>query len=192
MATDGVTVNLLLPGRIATDRVAALDAARAEREQRPVAEVEAASQAAIPAGRYGTPAEFGAAAAFLCSAPPHTSPGPRCAATAAWSAACELPTSQGTKAMSTVQIPNLIAGEEAGNDGFERYNPADPAELVAVAPASGAEAVDAAVTAAAEAQPGWAALPARRAARSCWTLPRSCAAATRMPPATWSGRRARR
>lgn len=69
VAADGVTVNLLLPGRIATDRVAALDAARAEREQRPVAEVEAASQAAIPAGRYGTPAEFGAAAAFLCSAP---------------------------------------------------------------------------------------------------------------------------
>ncbi|MCQ8187849.1 SDR family oxidoreductase [Streptomyces rugosispiralis] len=69
VAADGVTVNLLLPGRIATDRVAALDAARAEREQRPVAEIEAASQAAIPAARYGTPAEFGAAAAFLCGAP---------------------------------------------------------------------------------------------------------------------------
>ncbi|GHF11147.1 3-oxoacyl-ACP reductase [Streptomyces spiralis] len=69
VAADNVTVNLLLPGRIATERVAALDAARAEREQRPVAEVEAASQAAIPAGRYGTPAEFGAAAAFLCGAP---------------------------------------------------------------------------------------------------------------------------
>ncbi|MEV5398163.1 SDR family oxidoreductase [Streptomyces cellulosae] len=69
VAADGVTVNLLLPGRIATERVAALDAAWAEREQRPVAEVEAASQAAIPAGRYGTPAEFGAAAAFLCGAP---------------------------------------------------------------------------------------------------------------------------
>ncbi|MET8808849.1 SDR family oxidoreductase [Streptomyces sp. NPDC004546] len=69
VAADGVTVNLLLPGRIATDRVAALDAARAEREQRPVAEVEAASQAAIPAGRYGSPAEFAAAATFLCSAP---------------------------------------------------------------------------------------------------------------------------
>ncbi|MGA5797764.1 aldehyde dehydrogenase family protein [Streptomyces cellulosae] len=62
--------------------------------------------------------------------------------------------------MSTVQIPNLVAGEEAVGDGFERYNPADPAELVAVAPTSGAEAVDAALTAAAEAQPGWAALPA--------------------------------
>ncbi|WP_351234938.1 SDR family oxidoreductase [Streptomyces sp. NPDC002133] len=69
VAADGITVNLLLPGRIATDRVAALDAARAEREQRPAAEVEAASRAAIPAGRYGTPAEFAAAAAFLCGAP---------------------------------------------------------------------------------------------------------------------------
>ncbi|MFD5121133.1 SDR family oxidoreductase [Streptomyces sp. NPDC058385] len=69
VAADGVTVNLLLPGRIATDRVAALDAARAEREQRPVTEVEAASKATIPAGRYGTPAEFGASAAFLCGAP---------------------------------------------------------------------------------------------------------------------------
>ncbi|MGW4517452.1 SDR family oxidoreductase [Streptomyces sp. NPDC004393] len=69
VAADGVTVNLLLPGRIATDRVAALDAARAERERRPIAEVEAASKAAIPAGRYGSPAEFAAAAAFLCGAP---------------------------------------------------------------------------------------------------------------------------
>ncbi|MGW2936854.1 SDR family oxidoreductase [Streptomyces sp. NPDC001156] len=69
VAADGVTVNLLLPGRIATDRVAALDAARAEREQCTVAEVEAASQSAIPAGRYGTPAEFAAAAAFLCGTP---------------------------------------------------------------------------------------------------------------------------
>ncbi|MGW5250461.1 SDR family oxidoreductase [Streptomyces sp. NPDC004129] len=69
VAADGVTVNLLLPGRIATDRVAALDAAQAERERRPIAEVEAASKAAIPAGRYGSPAEFAAAAAFLCGAP---------------------------------------------------------------------------------------------------------------------------
>ncbi|QKV90771.1 SDR family oxidoreductase [Streptomyces sp. NA02950] len=69
VAADGVTVNLLLPGRIATERVAALDRARADREQRAVADVEAASRATIPAGRYGTPEEFGAAAAFLCSAP---------------------------------------------------------------------------------------------------------------------------
>ncbi|MGW2936855.1 aldehyde dehydrogenase family protein [Streptomyces sp. NPDC001156] len=62
--------------------------------------------------------------------------------------------------MSTVLIPNLIGGVEFTGDGLERYNPADPAELVAVAPASGTEAVDAAVAAAAAAQPGWAALPA--------------------------------
>jgi 3-oxoacyl-[acyl-carrier protein] reductase len=66
VAEDGITVNLLLPGRIATDRVARLDAAQAERDQRPVAEVEAASRASIPMGRYGAPAEFGAVAAFLC------------------------------------------------------------------------------------------------------------------------------
>jgi 3-oxoacyl-[acyl-carrier protein] reductase len=57
----------LLPGRIDTDRVQSLDAARAEREGRAPAEVAAAAAASIPAGRYGTPAEFGAVAAFLCS-----------------------------------------------------------------------------------------------------------------------------
>lgn len=69
VAGDGVTVNMLLPGRIDTDRVQSLDAARAERENRPTAEVAAAAAASIPAGRYGTPAEFGAVAAFLCSVP---------------------------------------------------------------------------------------------------------------------------
>lgn len=67
VAADGVTVNMLLPGRIATERVAALDRGRAERTHRDLAEVEAASRAAIPAGRYGEPDEFGAVAAFLCS-----------------------------------------------------------------------------------------------------------------------------
>lgn len=67
VAGDGVTVNMLLPGRIDTDRVQSLDAARAEREKRAPAEVAAAAAASIPAGRYGTPAEFGAVAAFLCS-----------------------------------------------------------------------------------------------------------------------------
>jgi 3-oxoacyl-[acyl-carrier protein] reductase len=67
VAAAGVTVNMLLPGRIATDRVAALDEAAAGREDRPVEEVRAASQAKIPTGRYGAPEEFGAVAAFLCS-----------------------------------------------------------------------------------------------------------------------------
>ncbi|GAA4666805.1 SDR family oxidoreductase [Streptomyces chumphonensis] len=69
VAADGVTVNLLLPGRIETDRTAAVDAANAERTGRAVAEVRQASLATIPAGRYGRPAEFAAAAAFLCGEP---------------------------------------------------------------------------------------------------------------------------
>jgi 3-oxoacyl-[acyl-carrier protein] reductase len=69
VAADGVTVNLLLPGRIKTDRTAEVDAANAERSGHPVAEVEQASIATIPAQRYGRPAEFAATAAFLCSAP---------------------------------------------------------------------------------------------------------------------------
>jgi 3-oxoacyl-[acyl-carrier protein] reductase len=68
VAGDGVTVNMLLPGRIATDRVAALDAAAAERQGLSVEEVRTSSRARIPTGRYGDPDEFGAVAAFLCSA----------------------------------------------------------------------------------------------------------------------------
>ncbi|NEK85686.1 SDR family oxidoreductase [Blastococcus saxobsidens] len=68
VAAEGVTVNLLLPGRIATDRVAELDQAAAGRTGRTVEQVQEASRATIPAGRYGRPEEFGAVAAFLCSA----------------------------------------------------------------------------------------------------------------------------
>jgi 3-oxoacyl-[acyl-carrier protein] reductase len=64
---DGVTVNILVPGRIATARTAALDGARAEREGQPVAAVAAQSRARIPVGRYGRPEEYGDAAAFLAS-----------------------------------------------------------------------------------------------------------------------------
>ncbi len=67
VASDGVTVNLLLPGRIATARTTGIDGYIAEREGITPAEVEARAAAAIPAGRYGTAAEFGAVAAFLCS-----------------------------------------------------------------------------------------------------------------------------
>ena len=69
VAADGVTVNLLLPGRIATERVAFLDEAAATRSGTSVEDVVRRSRATIPAGRYGDPAEFGAAAAFLCGAP---------------------------------------------------------------------------------------------------------------------------
>ncbi|MER5490644.1 SDR family oxidoreductase [Streptomyces sp. NPDC002454] len=69
VAADGVTVNLLLPGRISTDRTAAVDAANARRSGRTPAEVARESASAIPVGRYGTTREFAAVAAFLCGAP---------------------------------------------------------------------------------------------------------------------------
>jgi 3-oxoacyl-[acyl-carrier protein] reductase len=68
VARDGVTINCLAPGRIATDRVAELDQGRAQREGISVAEVEQQSRSAIPAGRYGEAAEFAAIATFLASA----------------------------------------------------------------------------------------------------------------------------
>ena len=60
VAGDGVTLNSLLPGRFATARIAqtsgGMDAA------------QAAARESVPAARLGDPAEFAAAAAFLCSA----------------------------------------------------------------------------------------------------------------------------
>jgi 3-oxoacyl-[acyl-carrier protein] reductase len=68
VAADGVTVNMVLPGRIATDRVGVLDRANAERSGKTEEEVREAAKAAIPAGRYGTPEEFAAVVTFLASA----------------------------------------------------------------------------------------------------------------------------
>jgi 3-oxoacyl-[acyl-carrier protein] reductase len=67
VASDGVTVNMLLPGRIATGRTQSLDRAAAQRRGITVDVIQAESRASIPAGRYGSPEEFGATAAFLCS-----------------------------------------------------------------------------------------------------------------------------
>jgi 3-oxoacyl-[acyl-carrier protein] reductase len=67
VAGEGVTVNCIAPGRIATDRVAELDRGRAAREGLPLAEVERQSRHAIPLGRYGDPQELAALAAFLAS-----------------------------------------------------------------------------------------------------------------------------
>lgn len=65
VAADGVTVNVLIPGRIDTDRVAQIDRGSASRIGKSLEEVRSQSQARIPVGRYGTTEEFGAAAAFL-------------------------------------------------------------------------------------------------------------------------------
>lgn len=67
VAPHGVTINNLLPGIHATDRAVALDTGKAEAEGTSVADATANRQATIPARRYGTPAEFGGACAFLCS-----------------------------------------------------------------------------------------------------------------------------
>ncbi|HXG40532.1 MAG TPA: SDR family oxidoreductase [Candidatus Limnocylindrales bacterium] len=67
VAADGVTINGVLPGPFETPRIVALDRARAEREGRSVDEVRAESVRAIPAGRYGRPAELAAYVSFLCS-----------------------------------------------------------------------------------------------------------------------------
>lgn len=65
---EGVTVNIVLPGRIATSRIRFLDGQKAEREGRSVEDVSADSCASIPLGRYGDPSEYADAVAFLASA----------------------------------------------------------------------------------------------------------------------------
>lgn len=67
VAADGITCNVIVPGRIATERITFLDEKKAEREQRSVEEVQRESLASIPLGRYGSPDEYGSVAAFLAS-----------------------------------------------------------------------------------------------------------------------------
>jgi len=67
VAADGVTVNVVVQGRIHTDRVDELDAATAKRLGKSVEEVRNASLATIPAGRYGRPEELADVVAFLAS-----------------------------------------------------------------------------------------------------------------------------
>jgi 3-oxoacyl-[acyl-carrier protein] reductase len=67
VAAEGVTVNILIPGRIHTTRVDELDRAAAARQNKPVDEIVRQSLATIPMGRYGRPDEFASVAAFLVS-----------------------------------------------------------------------------------------------------------------------------
>ena len=67
VAADGITVNVIMPGRVATDRLRQLDEARAKRESISYEDVVKASLSQIPLGRYGDPGEYGDAAAFLAS-----------------------------------------------------------------------------------------------------------------------------
>ena len=67
VAQAGVTINNLLPGIHATDRAVSLDQGVVKARGISMEQARAERAAGIPAGRYGTPAEFGAMCAFLCS-----------------------------------------------------------------------------------------------------------------------------
>ena len=69
VAKDGVTVNIIMPGRVATERVRITDEATAARENIDVEIVRQRSYSQIPMGRYAEPEEIAALAAFLCGGP---------------------------------------------------------------------------------------------------------------------------
>lgn len=67
LAAKGVTINNLLPGAFDTDRLKATMEGAAKKTGKPVQELADARRMTIPAQRFGTPEEFGAICAFLCS-----------------------------------------------------------------------------------------------------------------------------
>lgn len=67
LAAANVTINNLLPGAFDTDRLKATMVGTAEKTGKPIEAVMETRRAGIPAWRFGTPAEFGAICAFLCS-----------------------------------------------------------------------------------------------------------------------------
>ena len=67
VADKGVTINNLLPGIHATDRAVSLDNGVMQAKGISMEQAQKQRQSSIPAGRYGTAEEFGAACAFLCS-----------------------------------------------------------------------------------------------------------------------------
>ncbi|MBS1830465.1 MAG: SDR family oxidoreductase [Acidobacteria bacterium] len=67
VASDGVLVNCVSPGRIRTNRTATMDRAAADQTGKSIEAIEAERSATVPLQRYGTPEEFGAVVAFLAS-----------------------------------------------------------------------------------------------------------------------------
>ncbi len=68
VAQHNVTINNLLPGRFWTERLRTTVEFNARRQGKTAEEIRAALEQAIPARRFGTIEEFGAACAFLASA----------------------------------------------------------------------------------------------------------------------------
>jgi 3-oxoacyl-[acyl-carrier protein] reductase len=68
VADKNVTINNILPGAFDTDRLRSTLSKAAEQKSKSITQVAADRMASIPAKRFGDPAEFGAACAFLCSA----------------------------------------------------------------------------------------------------------------------------
>lgn len=67
IASKGVTLNNLLPGAFDTDRLRVTMVGAAQKTGKPIEAIADARRQTIPAQRFGTPAEFGAICAFLCS-----------------------------------------------------------------------------------------------------------------------------
>lgn len=67
LASDNILINTVGPGRIATDRVAALDEKRADKLGTSVEELKKKTEQSIPMGRYGEPEEFAKSVVFLAS-----------------------------------------------------------------------------------------------------------------------------
>ena len=67
LASKGVTINNILPGTFDTDRLRAGFGSVAQKSGQTLDAVMDARRKTVPAGRFGTPAEFGALCAFLCS-----------------------------------------------------------------------------------------------------------------------------
>ncbi|MDR3002972.1 MAG: SDR family oxidoreductase [Acidovorax sp.] len=67
IAAKGVTINNLLPGKFDTDRLKTTFGVAADKTGKSVDEVRKLQEAQVPAKRFGTPEEFGAICAFLCS-----------------------------------------------------------------------------------------------------------------------------
>jgi len=68
LAKDGIRVNAVQPGRIATDRLVQLDTDTAKRQNTtPEAVRKSYEESVIPLGRYGEPAEYAAAVVFIAS-----------------------------------------------------------------------------------------------------------------------------